>query len=96
MGDSSKCRHCGAPITWGKSKNGKAQPLDASGAIHFGTCPVLKKPKPFPECCNGCGSTNLEVGPGKGPHAGSLRCADCGRFIKFLSKVQTKGIRGEP
>ena len=48
MPDQGTCRSCGAPITWGLTKNGKRCPFNADGASHFGTCPQAKhwtKPK---------------------------------------------------
>jgi hypothetical protein len=33
-------------------------------------------------CCNNI----CIIGPGKGPHAGELRCADCGRHRGWLTK----------
>ncbi len=37
--------------------------------------------------CKKCGIENrFEIKPGKGPHAGRLDCADCGAFIKWVSK----------
>lgn len=35
----AKCRSCGAPIWWIKTKNGKNIPLDYNGDAHFSTCP---------------------------------------------------------
>lgn len=36
--------------------------------------------------CRYCESTNLKLAPGKGPHAGQLRCGDCGRHVQWLSR----------
>ena len=44
-----------------------------------------------PPPCRDCGSTQTMVGPGTGPHAASLRCADCGSFLKWLPSQQTGG-----
>jgi hypothetical protein len=37
-----------------------------------------------------CESRHLDVaiGPGKGPHVASFVCAECGKWIKWLSKKQ--------
>ena len=35
--------------------------------------------------CPRCGDDSAAVKPGKGPHAGKLECAGCGRHIKWLS-----------
>jgi hypothetical protein len=35
--------------------------------------------------CPRCGATTRRLGPGKGPHAGLLECAGCGRWIAWLS-----------
>lgn len=38
--------------------------------------------------CRHCGSIDEPlVGPGSGPHAASLWCKHCGRFIKWASKL---------
>src|SRR5215470_8800060 len=34
-----------------------------------------------------CGNTIAEIHPGKGPHAGELRCIACGSHRGWLSKV---------
>jgi hypothetical protein len=36
--------------------------------------------------CSFCNSENLEIREGKGPHAGALYCADCERWLKWISK----------
>jgi len=33
-------------------------------------------------CCNNI----CVIGPGKGPHAGALNCADCGQHRRWISK----------
>ena len=92
-----RCTQCGATINWGKSKNGKAVPLDLDNTVHFATCPALKKPaKPFPTQCDACGSTNLVLKAGSGPHFGKLTCGECKRFIKFLSREQCEQMGGIP
>lgn len=35
--------------------------------------------------CSQCGSTSRQMGAGKGPHSASLRCGECGKFIKWIS-----------
>lgn len=37
------CRHCGTNIAMVPTKNGKLQPRDVWGTVHFATCPVLQK-----------------------------------------------------
>jgi endogenous inhibitor of DNA gyrase (YacG/DUF329 family) len=94
---TSICPHCGERVGWGKSVNNRPQPIDADGTVHFATCKAMKRTeKAFPADCAACGSENLDVRPGTGPHAGALYCIDCGRFIKWLSKNQYRQITGEP
>jgi hypothetical protein len=95
---TGRCQHCGASILWGKSINGKPQPMNLDGAtIHFATCPTLKKaPKPFPTQCDACGSSDLRLKPATGPHYGKLTCGECKRFIKFLSREQCEQMGGIP
>ena len=50
-----------------------------------------RSPKPPPPECPRCGSTSFQQGPGKPPHSAKLVCAECNRFIKWLSKAQTLG-----
>lgn len=35
--------------------------------------------------CKDCTSTTQRICKGKGPHAASLRCAACDKFVKWLS-----------
>ena len=44
--------------------------------------------------CPHCQSTSLIVSSGKGPHCGQLRCSDCGRWLKWLSKREVKDRGG--
>ena len=44
--------------------------------------------------CPHCRSTNLIVASGKGPHHGRLSCADCGRWLKWLSKREVEARGG--
>jgi hypothetical protein len=42
-----RCRSCGAPVAWGKTKNGKACPYNVVNGqpteeSHFRTCPQAK------------------------------------------------------
>jgi hypothetical protein len=39
-------------------------------------------------CCNSV----CVIGPGKGPHAGELRCADCGQHRGWLTKPTAQWI----
>jgi hypothetical protein len=42
--------------------------------------------------CRLCGSDKTKRGPGAGPHHGRLLCGGCGRFLRWLSKLEvTKG-----
>jgi superfamily II DNA or RNA helicase len=50
------------------------------------------KSKKVMSSCRFCHSTNLKIMSGKGPHAGQLRCEDCGRHVQWLSK-ETMSIR---
>ncbi|MBD2054787.1 hypothetical protein H6F88_01900 [Oculatella sp. FACHB-28] len=49
--------------------------------------------------CRYCGSHDLVVLPGSGPHAGRLDCSHCRRFVKWLRRdkfVQIQAIvKGE-
>jgi hypothetical protein len=36
------------------------------------------------QSCPGCGyHAGVSIGPGKGPHAASIYCSWCGRFLKM-------------
>jgi hypothetical protein len=39
-----------------------------------------------------CCSNVCIIGPGKGPHAGELRCANCGQYRGWLSKQSAQWI----
>lgn len=83
----SHCRKCGKPIVWKTTVNGKMQPWDPgpTGDVHFATC-AAREQKPLPECCHQCGSVELEMQKVEaGPHKAFLKCADCGKFIQWLS-----------
>jgi hypothetical protein len=41
----------------------------------------------LPTACRYCGSEDLEIGDGAGPHAVRVDCADCKRFQKWISKA---------
>ena len=43
-------------------------------------CPNL------PTCCKYCSSQNLAIAEGRGIHAAQVRCVDCDRHIKWISK----------
>jgi hypothetical protein len=36
--------------------------------------------------CPRCGGTATRQGPGTGPHFASLRCAQCGRFLRWIPR----------
>jgi hypothetical protein len=36
--------------------------------------------------CPRCGCEHGRLGPGKGPHIASWRCASCGRWLAWVSK----------
>jgi hypothetical protein len=94
---TSICNHCGETIGWGKSVNNRPQPINADGSNHFPSCKAMTRTdKPLPTECVGCGSENLDVRPGTGPHAAAIYCTDCGRFCKWLSKSQYQQIEGGP
>ena len=42
----------------------------------------------MPKSCRHCGGTHLVKRPGNGTHKGALRCADCGRHLKWLRSDQ--------
>jgi len=75
-----RCRTCNAPLRFRKLPSGKWEPLDPDGGSHFATCPGRKRNKYSPHVCIACGSTNVEQGPGTGPHHAKLRCLDCNNF----------------
>jgi len=41
--------------------------------------------------CAQCGATQAKQVAGTGPHYAALRCADCDRFIKWLTKPKSGG-----
>jgi superfamily II DNA or RNA helicase len=45
--------------------------------------------------CRRCGSTGLTRGPGKGPHAASALCANCGAHVRWLAKDSEAGLSME-
>ena len=56
---TSHCRACGAAIVFVATPQGKLQPQDLDGTVHFATCPArLRSPHPA-DVCLVCGS--LEV-----------------------------------
>jgi hypothetical protein len=47
--------------------------------------PLIPEPvQAYP--CGHCGSDLSYVFPGSGPHAGKLACANCRRFIRWVSQ----------
>jgi hypothetical protein len=42
--------------------------------------------------CKHCGSDSTKIEKGKPPHLASLICADCDRWIKWLSKRELASI----
>jgi len=44
--------------------------------------------KPMNYKCKHCGSGETKIEKGKPPHLASLICADCDRWIKWLSKKE--------
>lgn len=73
----SECRRCSQTLRWRELPNGRWLPLDADGANHFTTCTARPKRDLPRDACVACGSTNVEEGPGAGPHFARLRCLDC-------------------
>ena len=51
--------------------------------------PVIRR-----DPCRYCGCRNYQVEPGKAMHCGQLRCVQCRRFGKWLSKREWKWING--
>ena len=39
----SRCKSCQALISWGKTANGKATPINEDGSPHWGTCPQRRE-----------------------------------------------------
>jgi hypothetical protein len=37
--------------------------------------------------CPRCGHDRGKLGPGKGPHAARWLCGHCGRFLRWVSKI---------
>jgi hypothetical protein len=72
---------------WGTSRNGKPQPLNADGVVHFATCPKRRGPAPPADVCTRCGSFAVLIGPGAGPHHARLTCQDC-RAVRWLRKPE--------
>lgn len=82
------CRGCGAVIAFTETVNGKLMPINVDGVSHFATCPQserFRKPAPPKDVCLGCGSQSLEHLPGTGPHAGAIKCRECGQH-RWLRK----------
>jgi hypothetical protein len=44
--------------------------------------------KPCPEC----GCNEKLIGPGSGPHAARLDCAECGRFIQWVKRSEVASL----
>jgi hypothetical protein len=53
------------------------------------TLPVVSAPRP----CR-CGGLMATLSSSRGPHAGELVCADCGRHIKWAGHVFVAELRG--
>lgn len=74
------CRACGARIEFRETANGRLQPVDADGGVHFATC-IARPRLDYPEdLCLRCESHETERGPGTAMHHASLRCLACGAF----------------
>jgi DNA repair protein RadD len=41
-----------------------------------------------PKTCRECGVCDFEIGPGAGPHAARESCANCGAFVRWVSKSE--------
>jgi hypothetical protein len=48
------------------------------------------------DICRYCGCDLAIVCKGKGPHAALLRCYDCGKAGRWMSKVEYKTFTEEP
>lgn len=46
----SKCKKCGLPIAWGKSKNGKPMPVNIGGSEHWDACSAAKTKLAIANC----------------------------------------------
>ena len=84
---STLCRNCGQPIRFRELQSGKFLPIDEDGGNHFLTCPSRPKRNLPRDVCISCGSTNVEEGPGAGPHYARLRCLDC-QSLRWLPKPE--------
>jgi hypothetical protein len=68
------------------------------GKINFNLCDKDITPQPIFRAnpnhlpCSACGSTHRKLGAGKGPHSASLRCGQCDRFIKWVSKSELEKL----
>jgi hypothetical protein len=53
------------------------------------TLPIVSAPHPC-----GCGCTRAVLESSRGPHAGELRCADCGKHLMWANHALVADIRG--
>jgi DnaJ-class molecular chaperone len=86
------CRNCGAPISFAETAYGKLMPINADGEPHFATCsasPRNQKPAPPQDECLGCGSENVDILPGTGPHHAAMKCRDCGQHRWLRKPAET-------
>ena len=83
------CRNCGQPIRFRELPSGKWLPIDGDGANHHTTCPARPKKDLPGDRCVSCGSFNIDIGPGAGPHYKRLRCLDCNsmRWLPWPTSV---------
>jgi len=90
---STACRECGAPIEFQLTQAGKWQPLNPDGSVHFATCAARPKNNYPRDVCIACGSTNVEEGPGAGPHYARLRCLAC-QSLRWLPHPDRQASHG--
>ena len=79
----------------GTSVNGKKPFVEgtshkSSEVVPFSWSTGTKQKETTREACSRCGSTDVQMGPGKGPHYASLLCAGCGKFLQWLRRPATE------
>jgi hypothetical protein len=76
-----------------KTRNSIVPPTSATTQQFSNAQLQREQAQPFVEiaACFTCGSKQAIQVPGKGPHHAALRCAGCGRFVKWLAKPKSGG-----
>jgi hypothetical protein len=60
----------------------------------FGSTAPAPPTVPSPHPCVRCGSATATLESSRGPHAGELRCKDCGHHVMWASHDLAAKIRG--